>query len=394
MRAVRVSLVMGLILILVIAIGALQASATPGLINLGSRPQATSATVGVKVGSVYSPTSGPSTFKLNIDLEGGTNIGAFEYDLDYGTGIVTATTATTATWLTSTAREGIKLGPIWPGTSKVAFGEATCGQTGCSDPNTPIPNPVPPPASGPNGNGTLSSVAFNVIGRGVVPMTLSNVQVTDIDAVTQTVVITGANIGVFTYTVVPGVGAGTKYNSAAIATVQPGITNADSMRTYLESQLGANTVVALLKWNAALQTYVVRQKVGASWIGSNFSLLTGDSVLYKVNSSTSKNEALFVGDAPSPDVTFPIVAGTSSTTCKYNEISLPLNKGSITTAQQLADDPAWLGSVRKLLRWNPSLQTFEVRQKVGVSWIGSNFAVRIGDPVLVCVNDAAPAQWP
>jgi hypothetical protein len=394
MRAVRVSLVMGLILILVIAIGALQASATPGLINLGSRPQATSATVGVKVGSVHSPTSGPTTFELNVDLEGGTNIGAFEYDLDYGTGIVTATTATTGTWLASTAREGIKLGPIWPGTSKIAFGEATCGQTGCSDPNTPIPNPVPPPASGPNGNGTLSSVAFNVIGRGVVPMTLSNVQVTDIDAVTQTVVITGANIGVFTYTVVPGVGSGTKVSAGAVSVVEPGITNADSLWTYLENQLGANSIQAILKWNATNQAFDIRQKIGPIKTGPIFNVVSGDAVLFKVTSSTAKSEVLLVGLAPDPAVSFLVQPGASPTTCRYNSLSLPLNKGTITTAQQLADDPGWGGSVLKVLRWNPTIQAFDIRQKLGPIWTGPNFAVRIGDPLLVCVNNAAPAQWP
>ena len=171
--------------------------------------------------------------------------------------------------------------------------------------------------------------------------------------------------------------AGEKYN--AIALPLDSSASFTYMASGLKAYVGASAS-AVMKWDATNQQYV-------TYTGGpgDFALETGGAYFLLLD-STADNVLSFVGDVPPEgSISFSLVKDTG-TGCKYNAISLPLDQDQITLASELMTD---IGGVTSVTRWDAAEQKF-------VSYTGGlgDFAVSIGYPYFVCLNNGAPANWP
>lgn len=142
-------------------------------------------------------------------------------------------------------------------------------------------------------------------------------------------------------------------------------------------------VQQVLQWNPSTGTYL-------SYIpglgGDNFNLTVGGVYWLELDSSAG-NIVSFVGDVPAQgSVSFSLVRPASG--CTFNDISLPLDQGAITTPQELADS---IGNVEQVLQWNASTGTF-LQYIPGLG--GDNFDVKIGYPYHVCLQPGGSTTWP
>jgi hypothetical protein len=143
-------------------------------------------------------------------------------------------------------------------------------------------------------------------------------------------------------------------------------------------------VQQVLSWNPGTSSYL-------SYIpglgGDNFDLVVGGAYWLELD-STSNTIVSFVGDVPvQGTITNPLVRPTSGE-CVYNDISIPLDQGSITTPQQLADA---IGSVEQVQQWSAGTQSF-LQYIPGLG--GDTFDVKIGYPYTVCLQPATSTTWP
>jgi len=163
----------------------------------------------------------------------------------------------------------------------------------------------------------------------------------------------------------------------------------DSTSTIPDAQALASAIpgtTQILRWNASLKNFTYYIPNGGG--GTNFSTLVGEPYFVQLNNTAG---AVFsvVGDVPPQSgqpgaVQFNLVGGSP---CKWNYISLPLDKSTITTAQTLADA---IGNVGMLLVWDASIQNFTYYIPNGGG--GTNFATKIGYPYWVCMN--TNKSWP
>lgn len=158
--------------------------------------------------------------------------------------------------------------------------------------------------------------------------------------------------------------------------------------TGLASLVGTG-VRQVSSWDPADQLYLswtIDPDLGGS--GTDFPLVVGGAYWLLLD-STSGNIVSFVGNVPAAgSVQFNLVSGTP---CRFNEFSIPLDQGSITSASQLAT----LLSASQVSQWNAVSQLFEswvVDPDLGGS--GVDFTPRIGYPVTACLPTGAPSVWP
>jgi hypothetical protein len=164
-----------------------------------------------------------------------------------------------------------------------------------------------------------------------------------------------------------------------------------SITPYRASGLATYTgvgVTRVMRWNPLTQTF-------ASYVPNfsppfaNFMLATGEAYMLEVD-NTAPSILSLVGGVPNQgSVVFNLVQGTPST-CVYNEISLPLDKVTITQASHLAAD---IGGVKRVLTWNANTQSYS-SYIPGFSPPFANFATKVGYPYRVCLDDTAPTTWP
>lgn len=153
-------------------------------------------------------------------------------------------------------------------------------------------------------------------------------------------------------------------------------------------------VQQVMQWNAALQNFEIRNidpDFGNS--GPLFPLKVG-GVYWVLADGSGGATVSFVGDVPPQSGQPGAVSFTleRAAACRYNHISLPLDKSAITNADQLA---AAIGGVVQVMRWNASLQNYEIENIDPVFGNnGINFETRIGYPYMVCTDSTAPASWP
>ena len=167
-----------------------------------------------------------------------------------------------------------------------------------------------------------------------------------------------------------------------------GISNASGMKTYIESSTGA-TVSKLLKWDASLgASGAWRTYEPANPFSDDFLLTVGDAFFALVNTATP-GVLSFAGNVPAQhSITFSLLGNAGA--CRYNFISLPLDKSGLAKAADLAGD---IGNVSKILVWDATLGT-------AGSWrtyepgnpFSENFNVQIGYPYFVCMLLSKP--WP
>ena len=140
----------------------------------------------------------------------------------------------------------------------------------------------------------------------------------------------------------------------------------------------------VVRWDAASQQYVA-YTVGAP--GGGFTLEVGGAYFLLLD-NTANNVLSFVGNVPTQgSVSFSLTKGTSSS-CKYNAISIPLDQTGIDDASDLANA---IGGITKVVKWNATDQQY-VAYTVGAP--GTPFSVSIGYPYFVCLDDTAPSNWP
>ena len=173
--------------------------------------------------------------------------------------------------------------------------------------------------------------------------------------------------------------------------ISKGLTwNADGLAKYIGAAPGG-PVQQVLRLNAASQTY-------ETWLpefedGENFPLTVG-GVYWMLLDNSDPTLAVFsiVGDVPAQQsIRFNLVGNSGS--CKYNEISIPLDKSDVPNADELAIDintAAGGQIVEQVLRFNAQAQTFS-------TWLpefqdGENFQVKIGYSYHVCLK--GNVAWP
>jgi hypothetical protein len=170
----------------------------------------------------------------------------------------------------------------------------------------------------------------------------------------------------------------------------PTITDAES----LAASIG-DSVQQVRKWDATTQSFIAWSHVFQ--FGDRFATTVGD-YYDLVLDETAPPLAGFVGLVPEPgSVSFALVGGSAGQ-CNFNFLSLPLDRATITSADQLADNigtpnPPGPPTALQALDWNAPLETF-------LAWsnefnFGDNFSTRIGYPYVVCLSDTGvPIQWP
>jgi hypothetical protein len=177
-----------------------------------------------------------------------------------------------------------------------------------------------------------------------------------------------------------------KYNAIAVPLIVSGISDASSLKSYIEANVSGVTVTQLLKWDATIPPLGDYRVYTGSSFSDNFGVATGDAV-FVLAQGTTPTTLSFVGDVPAQGaVSFNLVGDPG--TCRYNFISVPLDKGSIVNAAGLA---AAIGDVQQVLSWDPSiLPEGDFRVYTG-SPFSENFDVKIGYPYFLCMS--ASKTW-
>lgn len=145
-------------------------------------------------------------------------------------------------------------------------------------------------------------------------------------------------------------------------------------------------VQQVLTWNASTQGY--RTWYPQDGEGDNFPLAVG-GVYRLVLDNTAGTIVSFVGDVPGQgSVSFSLVRPAGGG-CSINDISVPLDRSDLTTADQLATS---VGNVQQVLEWNPTTQGY--RTWYPQDGEGDNFAVKIGYPYRLCLLSSGSTVWP
>ena len=187
--------------------------------------------------------------------------------------------------------------------------------------------------------------------------------------------------GEFDFALSPGPPGGErKYNLIALNLEVPGVTDADSLASY-----AGTGVYMVIRYDAPTQSIVWRLPGLA---GENFPVQVGEPYFLYLD-DTASNTLSLVGGVPSQDtISFALTKAELGGSCKYNFITMPLDKDDLTDADALAAD---IGGVYMVIRYNAETQDLTWRLP-GLA--GENFQVRPGYPYIVCLNENAPAIWP
>ena len=121
--------------------------------------------------------------------------------------------------------------------------------------------------------------------------------------------------------------------------------------------------------------------------GQNFELHVGMPLLLSLKKSAEASW-FYSGRVPAAEsVQFAL---NRSAAGSYNEITVPLDKTNIKTADDLAKD---IGGVEVVLKLNPETNGFSQFWIPSIKY-GTNFEIAPGEAVLINVNNSAPAVWP
>lgn len=189
-------------------------------------------------------------------------------------------------------------------------------------------------------------------------------------------------VGEFDLALVPGEDSSDyKYNLVALSLEVAGVTDADSLASYVGG------VYMVIRYDATTQgtTYWLPDYSS----GTNFPIEVGQPYfLYLGN--TAPTVATLVGNVPSRrSIAFSLVPGSGASDYKYNDISIPFDRSDLTDADQLADD---IGGVYMVIRYDA--QTQGITYWLPDYGAGTNFPVYVGYPYLVYLKDTAPSNWP
>jgi hypothetical protein len=184
----------------------------------------------------------------------------------------------------------------------------------------------------------------------------------------------------------------------------------------LAQYVGLSSVDQVLHWDPALQGYdqwipdANFPNGGYGYVGSSFvldpwSLDTGQVYFILLNNmNSSLTRVSFVGDVPPADsIKFKLYGAVG---CQYNQVSVPLERSTLTDAALLADSMGGVSNVSQVLHWDADLQSYDQWipdagfPNGGYGYVGSTFvldpwSVRIGYPYVVCLLEGAQdVDWP
>jgi hypothetical protein len=180
--------------------------------------------------------------------------------------------------------------------------------------------------------------------------------------------VNSGRVGEFDFTIVRDA-----YNTIALPLMDSTTLTADDLGIAVNAQ-------QVSQWVASTQSFDTRL---VGWFGNNFALSTGSGYLVYTPGSGA---TIFTTVGGVSNVSFPI---TRAATCQLNLISLPLNQGSILTADGLANA---IGGVPLISEWQAATGSFDTRM---VGFFGNNFATRLGYPYWPCAdNSESSPVWP
>ncbi len=117
---------------------------------------------------------------VQVNLNNGTNIGGYQFDLNFNPAVLQFQSRSDESWLSSTGRTLIPLTPQVDNTNgKVTLGAATFGS-----------------GAGPDGSGNLVTVTFTSIAPGSSPLNLTAYIVSDISGVAQTAAVSNGSVSI------------------------------------------------------------------------------------------------------------------------------------------------------------------------------------------------------
>ena len=184
----------------------------------------------------------------------------------------------------------------------------------------------------------------------------------------------------------------------------------------LAQYVGLSSVEQVLHWDPAIAgvRFLVDRLEHAKWglwicgrrpCYGPWSLITGHVYnLLLNNTNSSLTLVSFVGDVPAANSIKFTLYGASA--CQYNQISVPLEQGALTTAAALATSMGGTANVGQVLRWDANAQAFDSwipddsMPNGGYGYVGGGlvtdpWSVNIGYPYVVCLSAGAQGdQWP
>jgi hypothetical protein len=254
----------------------------------------------------------------------------------------------------------------------------------CTDQEATIPSPLPAPNLGPTplNNALLSRVTFQVppLARGRTTMSVSNAQITNIDAVTVAVTTGNLTVGVASYSLTRTTPSALDVFGMSIP-VTTSIANAQQLRDYLGGfGAGVRQIFGWNKTNQQFLTYNAQLNTG------NFTIARGDGLFVRMATHPATT-ALFAGTWGPQRFNLERPIGTG---CKYSFISLPLDS-TITDARGVRNSMGGSSKVQRIVGWDKENQFFRT---YNAQLDSGNFAIQKGDPIAVCVTATGPAQWP
>lgn len=174
------------------------------------------------------------SFTIDVVIDGVTNLGSFQFDVEYLSGVVNADSAWVGNFLGSTGRNVSAVGPVIDNasdTGKVTFGGFSFGT-----------------ANGPDSSGVLATIKFTAQDTGVTALDLRELQVTDIDGLVQSVASINDGIVRVTPRVLPVDPTRTSVDANPDSIPADGVSTSTitvTPKDSLENNLGAGQIVSL-----------------------------------------------------------------------------------------------------------------------------------------------------
>ncbi|MBN1315971.1 MAG: hypothetical protein JXA42_10900 [Anaerolineales bacterium] len=168
------------------------------------------------------------------------------------------------------------------------------------------------------------------------------------------------------------------FNDIAMVLDVSSVNSASTLASYIGSSV--YMVSHYIAPNQTLETFIVGNPA------TDFSLSSGEFV-YLVTDNTAPATIALVGDVPAKNsLSFSLV---SSSTPKFNLLSMPLDKDELTSASKVYDDIG--AGVVMVSRYQSENQVFE-------TYIPGNpltdFDLVIGEPFALVLSTGAPSNWP
>jgi hypothetical protein len=174
----------------------------------------------------------------------------------------------------------------------------------------------------------------------------------------------------------------------------------------LAQYVGVSSVDLVLRWDPVRQAYDQWLPadgygfVGGGMVFDPWPLTTGGAYVLVLNQTNqSLTTVSFVGDVPPANTVKFTLRGAD--TCRYNQVSIPLEQATLTDATALANSMGGNANVSLVLRWDATRQAYDQWLPAdGYGFVGGGMVfdpwpVRIGYPYVVCLLTGAEGdRWP